>query len=286
MQYNDKETKKFLQFLINLWNTQIQPLKSRKERDLLLDVEKLKKELQQSADTIIKRLGSHVTKLEGLLREADDRRLVLVAGGGAPARVYQTAYTETARRLGYEAGGTAADWIGIMATRLNAQLLKAACGALCMDDVIYNPTEKIAFTGKALVAAGWKPGFSTDNDAVLLAEQFSADTVLNLSNIEQVYTDDPRKNPDAKPIDHISWADFRKMVGDEWTPGKNTPFDGLVSAHATIISAESAMRPSAIDIPAIVRRFSVNPKSCKSPTVHTLSAINSSKIRTAAEKDS
>ena len=29
--------------------------------------------MQQSADTIIKRLGSHVTKLEGLLREADDR---------------------------------------------------------------------------------------------------------------------------------------------------------------------------------------------------------------------
>ena len=50
MQYNDKETKKFLQFLINLWNTQIQPLKSRKERDLLLDVEKLKKEANTEAN--------------------------------------------------------------------------------------------------------------------------------------------------------------------------------------------------------------------------------------------
>ena len=177
-------------------------------------------------------LSAFIAMIRTWLSEADDRRLVLVAGGGAPARVYQTAYTETARRLDYEAGGTAADWIGIMATRLNAQLLKAACGALCTDDVVYNPTEKLVFTGKALVAAGWKPGFSTDNDAVLLAEQFSADTVLNLSNIEQVYTDDPRKNPDAKPIDHISWADFRKMVGDEWTPGKNTPFDPVASKKA------------------------------------------------------
>lgn len=47
------------------------------DEDLAASIEKLKKELQQSADTIIKRLGSHVTKLEGLLREADDRRVRL-----------------------------------------------------------------------------------------------------------------------------------------------------------------------------------------------------------------
>ena len=47
------------------------------DEDLAASIEKLKKELQQSADTIIKRLGSHVTKLEGLLREADDRRVHL-----------------------------------------------------------------------------------------------------------------------------------------------------------------------------------------------------------------
>jgi uridylate kinase len=68
---------------------------------------------------------------------------------------------------------------------------------------------------------------------VLLAEHFGADAVLNLSNIEKVYTDDPRKNPDAKPIDKISWADFRKMVGDEWVPGKNVPFDPVASRRAS-----------------------------------------------------
>ena len=47
------------------------------DEDLAASIEKLKKELQQSADTIIKRLGSHVTKLEGLLREADERRVLL-----------------------------------------------------------------------------------------------------------------------------------------------------------------------------------------------------------------
>ena len=43
------------------------------DEELAESIEKLKKELRQSADTIIKRLGTHVTKLEGLLREADQR---------------------------------------------------------------------------------------------------------------------------------------------------------------------------------------------------------------------
>ena len=119
-----------------------------------------------------------------------------------------------------------------MATRLNAQFVKASFGSLCKEAVVTDPTQAKDFTGSVLVAAGWKPGFSTDNDAVLLAEKFGADTVVNLSNIEKVYTDDPRKNPDAKPLDDISWADFRKLVGDEWVPGKNCPFDPIASKKA------------------------------------------------------
>ena len=113
-----------------------------------------------------------------------------------------------------------------------------------------NPTdENVKFTGRVLVAAGWKPGFSSDNDAVLLAERFNADTVVNLSNIEKVYTDDPRKNPDAKPLDTISWADFRKMVGDEWVPGKNCPFDPIASKKSeqlklTVICASGKNIPN------------------------------------------
>lgn len=161
------------------------------------------------------------------------RRLILVVGGGGPARIYQGAYREILSGISNaSADNSDADWIGIMATRLNAQLLKASFGALCPNPVVYNPTEDIEFKGQILVAAGWKPGFSTDNDAVLLAEKFTADTVVNLSNIEKVYTDDPRKNPDATPIDNISWTDFRKMVGDDWVPGKNTPFDPIASKKA------------------------------------------------------
>jgi len=174
-------------------------------------------------------LKSFSDMVRGWLAEDASRKLILVVGGGAPARVYQNAYKAIVPDA---ASSDSADWIGIMATRLNAQLLKAVFGDLCKNDVVYDPTAVEEFSGRILVAAGWKPGFSTDNDAVLLAKRFGAKTVVNLSNIEKVYTDDPRKNPDAKPLDTITWPDFRKMVGDEWVPGKNCPFDPIASRGA------------------------------------------------------
>lgn len=179
-------------------------------------------------------LNKFISMTTSWLNEDKNRRLILVVGGGGPARIYQTAYRDIISDVGSATGAdnSEADWIGIMATRLNAQLLKASFGKFCPNPVVYNPTEDIKFEGQVLVAAGWKPGFSTDTDAVYLAENFKADTVVNLSNIEKVYTDDPRKNPDATPIDNISWTDFRKMVGDEWVPGKNCPFDPIASKKA------------------------------------------------------
>jgi len=156
------------------------------------------------------------------------RKLILVIGGGGPARAWQQAAREVSPTL----SDTQADWVGIMATRLNAQLIKAIFADLCPGDVVYDPTAVEVFSGRIMVAAGWKPGFSTDNDAVLLAERFSADTVINLSNIAKVYTADPRLDPQARPIDSISWEDFRKIVGDQWIPGRNVPFDPVASLHA------------------------------------------------------
>ncbi|MBO7638414.1 MAG: UMP kinase [Treponema sp.] len=178
------------------------------------------------------------------LKANEGSRLILVAGGGGPARTYQNAYREVASLFDSDEKAScgfasedeenyACDWLGIMATRMNAQILKTCFGPLCPSEVVTDPTAAPdEFPGRVLVAAGWKPGFSTDNDAVILAKKYNADVIVNLSNIEKVFTDDPRKNPDAKPLDTISWADFRKMVGDKWVPGKNCPFDPIASKGA------------------------------------------------------
>jgi len=168
------------------------------------------------------------------LERDENRRFILVVGGGSPARAWQNACREIVPSVPDEE----ADWIGIMATRLNAQLVKAVMGPWCTQPVVIDPTQdgiggaqEQIFEGRVLVAAGWKPGFSSDNDAVLLAERFHAPMVINLSNIKQVYTGDPRKDSNAKPIDAISWKDFRALVGYDWTPGKNVPFDPVASRH-------------------------------------------------------
>jgi uridylate kinase len=163
------------------------------------------------------------------LAVSPERRLILVVGGGGPARAWQRAYREAG---GAAEDHDAQDWIGIMATRLNAQLVKALLGPLCPQEVSVDPTSLSIFMGRVLVASGWKPGFSTDYDAVLLAERFGATRVLNLSNIAKVYSADPRVDPRAHPIDSISWADFRAIVGEEWSPGKNVPFDPVATRRA------------------------------------------------------
>ena len=170
--------------------------------------------------------------VRGWLSQDSSRKLIMVIGGGAPAREYQNSYRTVCDLCKKNINNDEADWIGIMATRLNAQLVKAVFSDLCPNPVVYDPTAVDMFGGQILVAAGWKPGFSTDNDAVLLAERFSGQLVVNLSNIAKVYTDDPKKNPEAKPIDKISWEDFIKIVGTEWVPGKNTPFDPIASQRA------------------------------------------------------
>jgi uridylate kinase len=179
-------------------------------------------------------LKDFVSLIRDMLGADEKRRFIFVVGGGGPARIWQKAY----RAVSGETAGFSneeADWIGVMATRLNARLIKAVMGEWCSQDVVTDPTQVEPLVGRVLVASGWKPGFSSDYDAVLLAERFQAPMVINLSNIEKVYTDDPKKNPQAKPIDAISWADFRVLVGDEWVPGKNVPFDPVASRHAAKI---------------------------------------------------
>lgn len=154
-------------------------------------------------------------------------RFIIVAGGGKPARWYQGALkqlgTTTSREL---------DWMGIFATQLNAQLLRLMFGALAHSAINGDPTKKVQFKAKILLAAGWEPGWSTDFDAVELAKTYGAKTIVNLSNIDKAYTKDPNTYKDARPITQISWPNFRKIVGNRWNPGANTPFDPIASKLA------------------------------------------------------
>jgi uridylate kinase len=154
-------------------------------------------------------------------------KFYLIIGGGFTARDYVHAALETGK-----VNHANRDSIGIEATHLNAQLLKVIFGDLAHHEVITNPTKLIKSKKPLVFAAGYKPGWSTDYDAILIAKNNKIDTVINLSNIDHAYDKDPRHFKDAKKLINVGWSEFRKVVGNRWHPGANLPFDPIASREA------------------------------------------------------
>lgn len=162
-------------------------------------------------------------------------KFVIVVGGGGTARTYQNA----AKAVGNVTRDDL-DWLGIHSTRLNGHLMRTVFRDIAHPVMYKDPTRvPHRFKEHVLVAAGWKPGWSTDYVATRIAKRLGAKLVLNLSNIDYLYTADPRKDKNATPICEIGWKDFRKMVGNTWDPGMNAPFDPIASrlAHNAGIQA-------------------------------------------------
>lgn len=156
------------------------------------------------------------------------QRFILIVGGGKLARRYQHAAKGIVRLSPDDL-----DWLGIHATRLNAHLLRTIFRHWAYPKLITSRRKINAHIhAPVIVAAGFKPGSSTDYDAVLLARAYGATTILNLSNIDWVYTADPRKHPNAKRLLSLTWTAFRKMFGSQWDPGANVPFDPVASTWA------------------------------------------------------
>lgn len=155
-------------------------------------------------------------------------RFILICGGGKTARIYQAAAKELIKISENDL-----DWIGIHATRLNAHLIKTILGNVCYKRVLKDPREKVDFgKNKVIVAAGWKPGFSTDYDAVIFAKTYGIKNIINLTNVDYVYDKNPKQFKDARPFKEISWKYYRKLVGDKWSPGLNAPFDPVAAKEA------------------------------------------------------
>ena len=133
------------------------------------------------------------------------------------------------------------DWLGIYSIRVNAELVRLLLGEYAQEQVITDPTLPVHFTKPVILAGGYKPGWSTDYVAILLAKNVGAKKVINLSNMDYVYDSDPKKNPLAQKIEKISWADYRKLIPKEWNPGLSSPFDPVASELAEKESIEVAI---------------------------------------------
>lgn len=122
-------------------------------------------------------------------------------------------------RSGGEMDRTEADRMGMLATVMNAICLKdaicrAGAEAIVMTAVPMYPFAEIysADAAKAALSAGkivvfgaglGIPFLSTDTTGAVRAAEIGADAILMAKNVDYIYTDDPRKNPDAKPLKNI-----------------------------------------------------------------------------------
>lgn len=157
----------------------------------------------------------------GALDGSTGDKAIIVTGGGNLARDYQAVY----RKLMDVPAADAQDWIGIAATHLHGELVRHVFAPDCVAPLITDPTVVNGFPGRVMVASGWKPGFSTDYDAVLLAALFSANKIIKLSGLAQVYSADPQLDPRARPLSRLTWDELSRMNDGTWQPGTRLPFD-------------------------------------------------------------
>ena len=155
------------------------------------------------------------------------KRFFIIVGGGATCRKYNEAARQAAKVSQVDL-----DWLGIYSGRLNARLLKTVLGQAACPEIITDPTSSLSSRKKIIIGSGWKPGWSTDYVATVMAREHKIKTIINLSNIDYVYTGDPKKFKSAKPIKKISWQGFRKIIGNKWNPGLHAPFDPVASRLA------------------------------------------------------
>lgn len=117
-----------------------------------------------------------------------------------------------------------ADSMGMLATVINALALQDTFCSEGLDSVVMTAVEMNAFAdlytprhaiealkeGKVVIFGGGlgTPFFSTDTPAVIRAAEIEADAVLMAKNIDGVYTDDPRINPDATLIQDITYSEI------------------------------------------------------------------------------
>jgi len=135
-------------------------------------------------------------------------QLIVVVGGGEVARKY----IKIAQQLG--ASEFVCDLIGIEVSRLNARLLITKLGSDAYVESLENLCElRRAFqSDKILVLGGLQPGQSTNAVGILSAEAVNADLFINATDVDEVYTTDPKENKRAKRLDVVETDALLKML--------------------------------------------------------------------------
>lgn len=183
------------------------------------------------ADPSSKKISNLVGCIRALTGMGDEVHLVI---GGGPMK--QT-LADLAREL--KLSEYVADVLGTGLTRVFARLVAEAMGDLAFPLIPESIEEavKAASSGKSVVMGGTEAGHSTTAVAALLAEALRADMVLKVSDVDGVYSKNPKMNKDAVMYDEMTYGELSMVLG---TPEfKAGTYDVLDSTAIGILSRSS-----------------------------------------------
>lgn len=137
--------------------------------------------------------------------------VLVVVGGGGPSRKY----IEAARAL--KAPSASCDTIGIGVTHLNARLLIAALGDFAEGEPIttFGEAIKVMLRGKVPVMGGIKPGQTTGAVAAMLANTSKSELLVFFTDVDGIYTADPKLDPKAKKFEMIKARQLVSLAGGQ-----------------------------------------------------------------------
>lgn len=150
------------------------------------------------------------------------KNCAIVVGGGKLARKY----ISSSRALG--ATEAYNDIIGIEIAKLNARLLISALGDVAYPDppeTFQDFQSLISLTDKVIVCGGFQPGQSTNAVAASIAEITHAEKIVNLTDVDGVFSEDPDKNPKAKLLNEIPISDLIEKITSTTKAGHYPLFD-------------------------------------------------------------
>lgn len=170
--------------------------------------------------------SSFFNTFKSIIEEVKQKyRVYLVVGGGTTARFY----ISKGRKQGFNEDDL--DELGILATRVNASFLTKLLSDT-NNKIPITTDEAIKCKSSIVVMGGTSPGHSTDFVGAELAEKSHACCYVIATNVDGVYTKDPRKYDDAKHLSEVLIDDLLTQYGSGWkSAGKNMVIDGPALKH-------------------------------------------------------
>jgi uridylate kinase len=169
-----------------------------------------------------------------LVKEFPAKNFIFVIGGGGLSRKLAAAGANAIHSVIPASNhDSAMDELAIAATKMNAKVVLDMVTEILGEDVVdqhicIDPDGPLAVSKRVTLAAGGRPGHTTDYDMMLIAKNCAADKVFKISNFDKVLNVSPQDYDADKTYDELSslsWSGFAKLVGDEYVSNGHYPLD-------------------------------------------------------------